>query len=194
MKRKVTELVFLLDRSGSMAGLEGDTIGGFNAFLQKQCKEEGETVVTTVLFDDDYEVLWNGTDAKEVKLTEREYFVRGTTALLDAVGKSIMQVGQRIALTNNEERPEKVIFVITTDGMENASKEFTYPKIKELINHQQEKNNWEFIFMGANIDATEEAGNIGIKVENAYRFEASSQGVESMYDIACEMVLEKRRK
>ncbi|WP_163100082.1 vWA domain-containing protein [Peribacillus alkalitolerans] len=192
MSKNSTEIIFLLDRSGSMAGLESDTIGGFNAFIKRQCQLEGETNLTTVLFDDHYEVLWNGIDANQARLTEEEYYVRGCTALLDAVGKSILQVGHRLSMTNIENRPGKVIFVITTDGMENASREFTYRKVKELIKHQQEKYNWEFIFMGANIDAAEEADSIGIAKENAYSFEASDTGVERMYNVICDAVTEKR--
>lgn len=194
MNNNLTEIIFLLDRSGSMAGLEADTVGGFNAFVKKQCELEGETILTTVLFDDEYEVLWNGIDAREVKLTENEYFVRGTTALLDAVGKSILDVGYRLSNTNEDNRPGKIIFVITTDGMENASREFTYEKVKELIKQQQEKYNWEFIFMGANIDAAKEADSLGINVENSYNFEASHKGVENMYEMISESITEKRMK
>jgi uncharacterized protein YegL len=194
MNKNLTEIIFLLDRSGSMAGLESDTIGGFNGFIKKQGQVEGETLVTTVLFDDEYEVLWNGIAANQAKLTEEEYFVRGSTALLDAVGKTILDVGYRFSKTSEEQKPGKIIFVITTDGMENASKEFTYKKVKELIGHQQEKYNWEFIFMGANIDAAKEAESIGITMDNAYNFEASEKGVEVMYNIVSEAVMEKRSK
>jgi uncharacterized protein YegL len=194
MNKNVTEIIFLLDRSGSMSGLESDTIGGFNAFIKKQSVSEGETLVTAVLFDDQYEVLWNGTNAINVKLTDREYYVRGSTALLDAVGRTILDVGHRLSKASEEQKPGKVIFVITTDGMENASREFTYEKVKELIKHQQEKYNWEFIFMGANIDAAKEADNLGIDLDNAYNFEASEKGVEIMYNTVCEAVFEKRMK
>ncbi|MGM0901885.1 MAG: vWA domain-containing protein [Bacillota bacterium] len=193
MNTNLTEIIFLLDRSGSMAGLEKDTVGGFNAFIKRQCQVEGETIVTAVLFDDEYEVLWNGVKAKDIKLTEQEYYVRGCTALLDAVGKSILDVGYRFSSTNEEDRPGKILFVITTDGMENASREFSYKKIKELIQHQQEKYNWEFIFMGANIDAAEEADYLGIAKESAFNFEASEKGVEKMYEMVCEVVSEKRQ-
>lgn len=192
MNKNVTEIIFLLDRSGSMSGLESDTIGGFNAFIKKQSELEGETLVTAVMFDDQYEVLWNGINAKNVKLTDREYYVRGCTALLDAVGKTILDVGHRLSMAIEEQKPGKVIFVITTDGMENASREFNYDKVKELIKHQQEKYNWEFIFMGANIDAVKEADSLGINLENAYNFEASEDGVEKMYNVICEAVTEKR--
>jgi uncharacterized protein YegL len=194
MNMNITEIIFLLDRSGSMAGLESDTIGGFNAFIKKQSQLDGETLVTAVQFDDQYEVIWNGIDAKNVRLTDKEYFVRGSTALLDAVGKTILDVGHRLSNSNEDQKPGKVIFVITTDGMENASREFTYEKVNELIKHQQEKYNWEFIFMGANIDASKEASILGIDMENAYSFEASENGVEAMYNVICEAVSEKRMK
>lgn len=175
-----------------MGGLESDTIGGFNAFIEKQLQLEGETIVTAVLFDDKYEILWNGIDANKAKLTSNEYYVRGCTALLDAVGKSILDVGYRLSKTNEHQRPGKVIFVITTDGLENASREFTHEKVKELINHQQQKYNWEFIFLGANIDAAKEADSLGISMENAYNFEATTTGLECMYDLVCETVSAKR--
>jgi len=190
MKR--TEIVFLLDRSGSMRGLESDTIGGFNSFVERQSKLEGRTKLTTVLFDDECEILWNGVDAKEFKLTEKEYYVRGTTALLDAVGQTILLVSNRISSLGTEE-PDNVIFVITTDGQENASMEFTYKAVNELINKKRNLG-WEFIFMGANIDAAEEAGHLGISVENAYQFEATEDGVEQMYRQVIESVTEKRMK
>ncbi|MBP1933216.1 vWA domain-containing protein [Ammoniphilus resinae] len=193
MNKNLTEIVFLLDRSGSMAGLESDTIGGFNAFIEKQSRIEGETIVTTVLFDERYEILWNGVHVNKVKLTDKEYFVRGLTALLDAVGKTILDVGHRLSKSGEEERPGKVIFVITTDGMENASREFTYDKVKELIKHQQQKYGWEFIFLGANINVMEEANRIGISEEYAYRFETSEIGIEEMYTIVSEAVCERRQ-
>lgn len=193
MNMNLAEIIFLLDRSGSMGGLETDTIGGFNAFIEKQRQMEGKTIVTAVLFDDKYEILWNGIDAVKAKLTDKEYYVRGTTALLDAAGRTILDVGCRLSKTNEDQRPGKVIFVITTDGMENASREFTYAKVKELIKHQQEKYNWEFIFLGANIDASKEADSLGIDADNAYSFEASKTGVEKMYNVVCEAVTERRR-
>jgi hypothetical protein len=192
MDMNLTEIVFLIDRSGSMAGLESDTIGGFNAFIENQTRLEGKVIVTAVLFDDKYEILWNGIDADKVELSGKEYYVRGCTALLDAVGKTILDVGLRLSKTSESKRPGKVIFVITTDGMENASREFTYEKVRKLIKHQQEKYGWELIFLGANIDAAKEAGNIGIFEENAYNFEASKDGVSNMYSRACEAVSEKR--
>lgn len=192
MKKEITEIIFLLDRSGSMAGLEKDTIGGFNAFVERQNQLEGETIITTVLFDDHYEILWNGIHAKEVRLTEKDYYVRGTTALLDAVGKTILDVDHRLETTNVKEQPDKVLFVITTDGLENASREFNYEKVKHLISQKQEKDQWEFIFLGANIDAGMEADNMGISVDDAFEFEASSEGVDVMYDKVYNEVVKKR--
>jgi hypothetical protein len=193
LNSNLTEIIFLLDRSGSMGGLESDTIGGFNSFIENQRKLEGKTLVTAVLFDDQYEVIWNGAESEKVRLTAEEYYVRGCTALLDAVGKTILDVGYRLSKTNKEDLPGKVIFVITTDGFENASREFTYEKVKELIKHQQEKYSWEFIFLGANIDAVREAYNLGIHSQNAFNFEASEAGVEDMYKMVCEEVSERRQ-
>ena len=193
MNMNLTEIIFVLDRSGSMGGLETDTIGGFNAFLDNQRHLDGKTLVTTVLFDNQYELLWNGIDANNVKLTSREYFIRGTTALLDAVGKTILDVGYRLANTKEDDRAGKVVFVIITDGMENSSREFTYSKVKELIQHQQQKYSWEFVFLGANIDAVSEAENIGICEDNVYNFEATKEGVKEMYCMVCEAVSQKRR-
>lgn len=194
MNKNLTEIIFLLDRSGSMAGLESDTIGGFNAFVKKQSELAGETIVTTVLFDDEYEVLWSGIDTRNAKLTADEYFVRGTTALLDAVGKTILDVGYRLAKSSENRRPGKVLFVITTDGMENASQEFTYGKVKELIQHQQEKYSWEFLFLGANIDVANEAENLGITLGNSFSYEATEKGIEKMYERLSESITEKRMK
>ncbi|OIU68669.1 vWA domain-containing protein [Rossellomorea aquimaris] len=191
MNKKLTEIIFLLDRSGSMGGLESDTIGGFNAFIDRQCKE-GETRLTTVLFDDEMEVLWDGIDARHARLTQEEYYVRGCTALLDAVGKTISAAGRRLSQTKEGERPGKVIVVITTDGMENASREYTYEKVKKMISHQQEKYSWDFIFIGANMDASEEAQSLGIHKEDSFSFEATHEGVGKMYDMVCDAVTDRR--
>ena len=183
MKTDLTEIVFILDRSGSMGGLEEDTIGGYNAFLNAQRETEGEAQVTTILFDDHYEILHNGVDLRRVKpITATEYFVRGSTALLDAVGKTILKVGHRLARTPEDVRPAKVVFVITTDGMENSSREFTFQKIKDMITHQQEKYSWEFIFLGANIDAESTAGQIGIHPDQAATYTADAEGTEAVYE------------
>jgi hypothetical protein len=180
MNQNLTEIVFILDRSGSMGGLESDTIGGFNSFVTKQA-EIGPTTLTTVLFDDRYEILHNGIDAKKAVLTEKEYYTRGCTALLDAIGKTIEDVGRRLGETPEARRPGKVIFVITTDGLENASAEFSYEEVKRMITHQGEKYSWEFIFMGANIDVAQEGNKIGIKANHAFCFKSDSLGIGAMY-------------
>lgn len=192
MQTNLTEIISLLDRSGSMGGLEEDTIRGYNDFVEKQSRMDGEAIITTVLFDDKYEVLWNGIDIKEAKITEKEYFVRGYTALLDAVGKTIIEVGARLSKTKEGDRPDKVIFVIITDGKENASREFTYEKVNELIKHQKDKYNWEFVFLGANIDVEKEAENLGIPLKNTYRYVTTKAGLNDMYGILCEVVCEIR--
>lgn len=187
MNQNLTEIIFLLDRSGSMSGLENDTIGGYNGFLKSQCKL-GKTLLTTVLFDDKYEILHNGVDASEVTLTEKEYFTRGSTALLDAVGKTILDVGFRMSHIPEENRPGKIIFVITTDGMENSSKEFTYDRVSDMITIQQKIYHWEFIFMGANIDVVKESHKLGISPQMAFSYEATEQGTDRMYHQVNDMV------
>ena len=160
MKKSLTELVFILDKSGSMSGLESDTIGGYNAMLKKQQEEPGEAIVTTVLFDDEYELLHDRISIKGIQpITEQEYFVVGTTALLDAIGITIHKIDNAQQHTSPEHRADKVLFVITTDGMENASREYNYDKIKHLIEQQKHTHGWEFIFLGANIDAIATAAN-----------------------------------
>ena len=189
MKTNLTELVFILDRSGSMGGLESDTIGGFNSMLVKQQAEPGECRLTTVLFDDKYEVLHDRIDIKAVsKITDREYFVRGCTALLDAVGNTIKKIAKVQKNTAKEFRAEKVLFVITTDGMENASREFSYDKVKSLVEKQKQKHNWEFIFLGANIDAIDVAGQIGIAQNRVQNFHNDSEGIEMNYCVLSETV------
>ena len=184
MKANLTELVFILDRSGSMGGLESDTIGGFNSMLSKQQAEPGECRITTVLFDNQYEVLHDRIDIKAVNpITSKEYFVRGNTALLDAIGTTINKIGSVQKNTAEEYRAEKVLFVITTDGMENASREFTYDKIKTMIEHQKEKYSWEFIFLGANIDAVEVAGRFGVAENYAVNYHNDSKGIALNYNV-----------
>lgn len=183
MKDTLTELVFILDRSGSMAGLAKDTIGGFNSMIEEQKKEPGEAYVTTVLFDHEYRMLYDRTPLSEVKpLTDKEYFARGMTALLDAVGRTIDAVGVNLAAEPEEERPAKVIVVITTDGMENASREYSRERVKQMISHQQDKYNWNFIFLGANMNAVSEARSLGIDENFARNYVASQRGVERLYD------------
>lgn len=193
MKKGLCELVFILDRSGSMSGLESDTIGGYNAMLAKQKKESGETVITTVLFDDRYELLHNRLNLRGVKpITEKDYFVRGCTALLDAVGKTINTIINVQKHSAEEERAEQVLFVITTDGMENASREFTYQQVRQLIEQQKNKYGWEFIFLGANIDAIATAERFGISQDRATNFHADSRGTLLNYEVISETVSELR--
>lgn len=183
LNNNLTEIVFILDRSGSMMHLTDDTIGGFNSFIEKQKSEPGEALLTTVLFDDQYEILHNGINLNEVQaLTKDQYWARGATAMYDAIGKTINEVGHRLSETPEHHRPGKVIFVITTDGMENASREFTQAKVKEMIQHQTEKYSWEFVFLGANIDSAKTAENIGINKGYAADYVYSAQGTSSMYE------------
>ena len=189
MKKGLTELVFILDRSGSMSGLESDTIGGYNTMLEKQKKEAGEAVITTVLFDDRYELLHDRINLRGIEpITDEEYFVRGSTALLDAVGKTINKIGNAQKHTIEDERAEHVMFVITTDGMENASREFSYEKVRRMIEHQKNKYDWEFIFLGANIDAIAAAERFGISKDRATNYNADSEGTLLNYEVISETV------
>lgn len=181
MNENLTEMIFVLDRSGSMEHLTQETIGGFNSLINKQ-KKDNETYVTTVLFDDYYELLHDHLPINFVpKLTDTEYYARGCTALLDAVGRTIDNVGMRLAATPEEERPGKILFVITTDGYENASHDYSKKRIKEMITLQQDTYNWKFLFLGANIDAVGEADSIGIRPAMACSPTASAAGVESSF-------------
>ncbi len=190
-KPKDVELVFILDRSGSMGGLESDTIGGYNSMLSKQKKEKtGKVSVTTVLFDDQYELLYNQVPIEKVSpMTEEEYYVRGSTALLDAIGKTVMQVK---ANQDKKEIKDKVLFVIITDGMENASREYRADQIKKLIEERKEKDNWEFLFLGANIDAIGAAKDIGIDSSRAVRFKSDKKGTAKNYEVLNEAIKEIR--
>ncbi|MFO7611552.1 MAG: VWA domain-containing protein [Clostridia bacterium] len=182
MKTNRTELVFILDKSGSMAGLEADTIGGFNSLLKKQKAEPGEAAVTTVLFDNNYVLLHDRFDIKGIRpITSAEYYVEGTTALLDAVGRTIQKIISVQRNSSDEMRAGKVMFVIITDGMENASREYSYERIKAMIELERDKYGWEFIFLGANIDAEAVADEFGIKRDNAVNYHADSRGVELNY-------------
>ena len=193
MKKNLTELVFILDRSGSMAGLEKDTIGGFNAMTQKQRKEPGEALVSTVLFDNETQVIHDRVPLEKVPaLTQKEYYVRGCTALLDAVGGAIHHIGNVHKYAREEDRPEKTLFVITTDGMENASRRYTYDKVKAMIEHQREKYGWEFLFLGANIDAAREAARFGIRADRAANYHADHIGTEVIYEAVSEAVCQVR--
>ncbi|MTI96304.1 MAG: VWA domain-containing protein [Firmicutes bacterium] len=193
MHKSLTEVIFILDRSGSMGGLESDTIGGYNGFLEKQKKLTGDTHITTVLFDDQYEILYNGVDVSRARLTPEQYFVRGMTALYDAVGKTILDVGTRLARIPEAERPGKVIMIITTDGAENSSREFSGKRVKEMIAHQRDKYGWEFLFFGANIDTATVAANIGIDTDNAIAFKASSAGILDLMECVSEKVEHSRK-
>ena len=193
MKKNLTELVFILDRSGSMSGLEGDTIGGFNAMIEKQKKEPGEAYVSTVLFDNETEVIHDRVDLGKVELlTDRDYYVRGCTALLDAVGGAIHHIGNVHRYAREEDRPEKTLFIITTDGMENASRKYSYDRVKMMIQRQQDKYGWEFIFLGANIDAAKEAARFGIREECAANYHADSTGTAVIYEAMSEAVCNVR--
>ena len=193
MKKNLTELVFILDRSGSMAGLEGDTIGGFNSMIEKQKREPGEALVSTVLFDNESEVIHDRVDLGKIELlTDREYYVRGCTALLDAVGGAIHHIGNIHKYAREEDRPEKTLFVITTDGMENASRKYSYEKLRSMIKRQKEKYGWEFIFLGANIDATREAARFGIGADRAVNYNADSVGTAVIYEAVSEAVCSVR--
>ena len=189
----MTELVFILDRSGSMGGLEADTIGGFNAMIAKQKKEAGEAWVSTVLFDNDTEVIHDRVRLSDVpKLTEDEYYVRGCTALLDAVGKAIHHIGNVHKYARREDVPERTLFVITTDGMENASREYTYDKVRRMIERQKEKYGWEFLFLGANIDAAREARRFGINADRAANYHCDEAGTALNYEVIGEAVSKVR--
>ena len=193
MKKDLTELVFILDRSGSMSGLERDTIGGYNSMMEKQRDEQGEAFVTTVLFDDEIEILNDRVNLRGMApITEKEYFVRGTTALLDAMGKTISKVGNAQKHSPESERAEKVIFVITTDGMENASREYSYEKVRGMVERQKAKYGWDFIFLGANIDAVAEARRFGIDEDRAARFNSDAKGTAINYEVVGDAVRELR--
>ena len=184
MKKGLTELVFILDRSGSMAGLESDTIGGFNSMIKKQRKHKGQANVTTVLFDDQYDLIHDRLAIECIKpLTDQEYYVRGCTALLDAVGKTIRRMKKIQKALPEFERAEKVIFVITTDGLENASKAYGYAKVRHIIERRKARDQWEFLFLGANMDAVSEAKKFGIAADRSVTFQNDSQGVATNYHV-----------
>lgn len=193
MKTNRTELVLILDRSGSMCGLEADTIGGYNAMLEKQKKEAGEARVTTVLFDDTCELLHDRIDIRGVApITEKEYYVRGCTALLDAVGMAIQKIDNAQKHTAPELRADKVVFVITTDGMENASREYSADTIKAMIEERKAKDGWEFLFLGANIDAIATAKRFGISEDRAVNYLADSEGTLLNYEVVSDAVSQLR--
>ena len=194
MKKGLTELVMILDRSGSMSGLESDTIGGFNSMIEKQKKEEGEAYVSVVLFDDTSEIIYDRVDIHRVEpMTDRQYYVRGCTALLDAVGGAIHHIANIHKYAREEDVPEKTIFIITTDGMENASSRYSYEKVRGMIEKEKKKYNWEFLFLGANIDAVKEAGRFGIPASRAVNYEHDSYGTRLNYSVISDALGSARR-
>ena len=189
MKKNLTEIVFILDRSGSMSGLEQDTIGGYNSLIRKQKSEEGEAIISTVLFDDQTEVLHDRVSIDSIQpMTEEQYYVRGCTALLDAVGGAIHHIGNVHKYARKEDVPEKTLFIITTDGMENASRRYSYENVKHMIERQKAKFGWEFLFLGANIDAIEVAGRFGIQPERAVNYNSDSEGTAVNYRVLSKVV------
>jgi uncharacterized protein YegL len=183
MRKGLTEIVFILDRSGSMRGLEADTIGGYNSLIEKQKKEDGEAYISTVLFDDSCEVIHDRVKIEKINpMTDKEYYVRGCTALLDAIGVAIHHIRNVHKYAREEDRPEKTLFIITTDGQENSSRRYTYEKVKHMVERQKEKHGWEFLFLGANIDAIAEAGRFGIKGDRAVNYHCDREGTAVNYE------------
>ena len=193
MKKNLTEIVFILDRSGSMSGLEADTIGGFNSMLAKQKQEKGDELVSTVLFDNVCEVLHDRVEiGKIAPMTERDYTVRGCTALLDAIGGAIHHIGNVHKYARAEDVPEHTLFIITTDGMENASRNYTAEKVKQMIERQKTKYGWEFLFLGANIDAVETARHFGIAPDRAANYRCDSRGTALNFEVLSETISDVR--
>ena len=193
MRKNLTEMVFILDRSGSMQGLEKDTIGGFNGMIEKQKNVEGEALISTVLFDHESVVLHDRVNIREIRpMTDKDYTVRGCTALLDAIGGAIHHIGNVHKYARVEDRPEKTVFVIITDGMENASKHYTSEQVKQMIERQKTKYGWEFLFLGANIDAVETAKQFGIGKERAVSYRSDSVGTELNYKVVSEAMCAMR--
>ena len=189
MKKNLTEIVFILDRSGSMSGLEADTVGGFNAMIAKQKKEPGEALISTVLFDDESVVIHDRVPVQNIApMTERDYYVRGCTALLDAIGGAIHHIGNVHKYARAEDVPEHTLFVITTDGMENASRRYDSERVKQMIERQKARHGWEFLFLGANIDAVETAGRFGIGADRAVNYHADREGTQLNYEVLSEAV------
>ena len=193
MNKNLTELVFILDRSGSTAGLESDTIGGFNALIEKQKKEAGEAFVSVVLFDSECEVIYDRVDVKKIEpMTDRQYYVRGCTALLDAVGGAVKHIANVHKYAREEDKPGRTLFVITTDGLENASRRCSAEEVKRLVKRQQEEYGWEFLFLGANIDAVTTASHFGIRADRAVRYNSDHTGTALNYEVVSEAVCRVR--
>ena len=194
MKKNTTELVFILDRSGSMSGLESDTIGGFNAMIDKQKKLDGECYVTTILFDNAAETLHDRVNLNDIKrMTDQDYTVRGCTALIDALGGTIEHIEKIHKYIRKDDVPEKTLFVITTDGQENASRRYTSAQVKKMVENKK-KIGWDFIFIGANIDAVETAGAYGIGADRAVNYHADKQGTRIVYEAVTHAVSSMRSK
>ena len=194
MRKNLTEIVFILDRSGSMSGLEQDTIGGFNSMINQQKNADGEALVSTILFDNVSEVLHDRINVKDIQpLTDHDYMVRGCTALLDAIGGAIHHIGNIHKYARREDIPEHTMFVITTDGMENASRCYTYDKVKRMVEKEKQKYGWEFLFLGANIDAIQVAARFGIGADRALNYESDSAGTVLNYQVLSETVSAVRR-
>ena len=195
MNNNLTELVFILDRSGSMAGLEADTIGGFNAMVEKQKKEPGQALLSAVLFSGGSAVLYDRVDIRKVEpMTERQYSVGGCTALLDAIGGAVHHIANVHKYAREEDRPGKTVFVITTDGMENASRAYSYDEVRRMVKHEQEKYGWEFLFLGANMDAISAARSFGIRPDRAVRYARDSAGTALNYQVVSETVASFRAR
>lgn len=189
MNNNLTELVFILDRSGSMAGLESDTIGGFNAMVEKQKSEQGEALLSAVLFSNDSTVLYDRVDIRKVEpMTDRQYFVGGCTALLDAIGDAVHHIGNVHKYAREEDRPAKTVFVITTDGMENASRRYTYDEVRRMVERQRERYGWEFLFLGANMDAISAARRFGIREDRAVRYECDAKGTALNFEVVSDTI------
>lgn len=193
MKKNLTELVFILDRSGSMSGLEKDTIGGFNSMIERQKKAEGDALISAVLFDNESEVLYDRVHVRHIRpMTDRDYTVRGCTALLDALGGAIHHIGNVHKYARPEDVPEHTMFIITTDGMENASRRYDSKTVKQMIERQKTKYGWEFLFLGANIDAVETAGQLGIGADRAVNYQCDSRGTALNYEALNEAICSVR--
>ena len=189
MRKNLTEIIFILDRSGSMSGLEADTIGGFNSMIEKQKRAEGEALISTVLFDNVSEVLHDRVEVQNIrKMTDKDYTVRGCTALLDAIGGAIHHIGNIHKYARPEDVPEHTMFVITTDGMENASHHYSSDRVKQMIEWQKTKYGWEFLFLGANIDAVETASQFGIGADRAVNYQCDSEGTALNYEVVSEAI------
>ena len=189
MRNNLTEIVFILDRSGSMSGLEADTIGGFNSMIEKQKKQDGEALISTVLFDNASEVIHDRVNVRDIKpMTDKDYTVRGCTALLDAIGGAIHHIGNIHKYARTEDVPEHTLFVITTDGMENASRRYDSETVKKMIEKQKERYGWEFLFLGANIDAVETARHFGIGADRAVNYHSDSRGTKLNYEVISEAI------